>query len=260
MSNLKDAIILVVDDDSEYQEIHRRRLETRVEKLIIVGNRAAALHQIERQFFHAAILDIRLVDKEIENTEGMELARKLHSLGESTGIVIVSGYGTSDRVRTAFRKFGAVDFLDKALYTSEQFYSALVDATSIARDALEQQRIGLSVEEILSAGTFATVMNSLDFRQKADFERVLPFLVRPLLPVMVQHRFEYFSSSTVLETKYWSRYSGCGYSIRVGPRPTIQGELDELRQSGVTEDERYTIGKLSGYRCIDYSFSPKDFS
>lgn len=264
MSTLTDTIVLVVDDDPKYQDIHRRLLEDRVGRVLIAANRSDALQLIQRRFFHAAILDIRLIEYADENIEGLELAREFYERGESTGIIIVSGYGTTDRVRTAFRGYRVVDFLDKAFYTPEQLYKALKDAVSEANLFLDQTRESIVSESLFRQDLLRIALAPLDFTQRKSLDRVVQYIARPLAPLLISHDLARVdgveSGPKVLESRLWSRFNGKGYLVRIGPRRVLQAEIGRLHDEGRREDIKYTIGNISGYRCVDDSLTPEKFS
>lgn len=260
MSNLSDTIILVVDDDREYREIHQRRLEPTGARLYIAGSQGEARHLIERQFFHAAVLDIRLVDRQAENVEGLELAKALFELGESTGIVIVSGYGTPERVREAFRKYHAVDFLEKATYTPQMFVTALEDAASAAHAYVASLRSRTTAEALVDHVTLMSAQRDLNPTGQQSLQRVFQVLMKPLAPLLTTPQFVQVDANGTLHLRCWSRYQGAGYALRFGQRRQIREELDAFRQTGMREDELYTIGGVSGFRTVDSSLTPGDFA
>ena len=77
--------ILIVEDDKSWQENYRDILEANY-TLHIVGTRNDALEIIARQFFHAAVVDLRLKDDVPGNEDGLEVAAQLHKLGEGTTV------------------------------------------------------------------------------------------------------------------------------------------------------------------------------
>lgn len=259
MADLSNANVLVVDDEESYQEIYQRRLESRVRKLCIVDNRAAALDVIKRQFFHAAILDIRLEDTNPDNEEGMAVAKAIHALGESTGLVMVSGFGTTKRVRDAFHQYGAVDFLDKAEYTPGQLYEALEEAVATSETNLEVRREHmLEMSNLVRQTNLAILTANMPYAQQQSLSIVLTNLVRPILPIQVLAEHEKIIDNVAFETKYWSRLDGCAYCIRIGPRTRILAEVDELKRTG-SNVTRYTMSSFSGLRFRDDSVSAPSF-
>lgn len=258
--NLSEAIVLVVDDGAEYREIHRRRLEDVVGTLIITESRVDALKLIERRFFHVAVLDIRLIDQQEENVEGMELAQALFERGEATGIVIVSGYGTTDRVRDAFRKFRVVDFLEKARYTPEQFLRGIEDASIASHAYVESLRQSLLARQFIGQEVHTAFQSDLSYTQNQSFEQVFQNMLRPLVPVVAQTKFKRIEDGNILEIKLWSRYCGNAQIIRIGPRRIIQDELQNWRKNGNREESLYTMSSISGYRYVDMKLSLQDFA
>jgi FixJ family two-component response regulator len=260
MPVLNNAIVLVVDDDDEYRDIHRRHLEGKVRGLFILDNRLAAMELIQRQFFHAALLDIRLIDPEEENVEGLEIAKAIYERGESTGIVIVSGYGTTERSRTAFRKYRAVDFLEKSTYTPDQLFEAIEDAVTDSAAYIEQARQNVILERYVQRTTLDIIKRNFDEAQQHSFAQVFNYLVQPLAPLTMSVKSQKVLDGTTLEIRCWSRFYGNAYTIRIGLRSQIRDQLDLFRQAGLLEDNFYTIGYISGFRYVDSKSSSAHFS
>lgn len=259
MTVLQNAIVLVVDDDNEYREIHERRLNNRVKKLVIVQNYNDALEQLQRQFFHVAVLDIRLVDSQEENVEGLRLAEALYNRNEGTGIVIVSGYGTTDRSREAFRKYKAVDFLEKLIYTPQQFLDALNDAVIDSMSYVEKLRHELSPESFISHQFLDMFKSKLDYKQTKSFEQVFGYLVRPLMPAIIAPGKHQSLDEGLLTIRCWSRFHGQAFVTIFGLRKQVLSRLEAYRKTGASEDDVYTMGSVSGFRYIDQISTPTDF-
>lgn len=256
MTHIRDAIVLVVDDDPNYQDVHRRLLEKKVGKLYAVGTQSEALDLARRQFFHAAILDIRLVEEEDENIEGLALAEAFYQRGEGTGIIIVSGYGTTDRVRDAFRKYKVVDFLEKATYEPSQLLDALTEAVESARAFVEQARSQMNPEGVFGEKILTKLKTELPYREYQSFVQVFNYLTKSLAPCLLASKFGRLDGE-ILEAKCWSRMLGCAQVIRIGPRQAV---LHELKERDTTEiSDRYTMGRISGYRYADEGMSPEEF-
>ena len=74
-----------------------------------------AIAELESQSFHLVVVDVRLVDWDIENEEGLQILAKMGELGldSITQKIVVTGYGTLERQRVALAKYGALDFIPK---------------------------------------------------------------------------------------------------------------------------------------------------
>ena len=107
--------VLIVDDQRNWREVLSRLLEDEYDVQSVGSYQDAFRFVFDRETpFSVVIIDIRLNEMDIQNEEGMALARYLRELSASTSVIFLSGYGTISNMREAFRQLGAVDFLDKA--------------------------------------------------------------------------------------------------------------------------------------------------
>lgn len=251
--DLSHTNILVVDDDIEYQEIHRRRLERLVQTIIFASNRFDAEKLVRRQYFHAAILDIRLNDKEEENTDGLRIAETIYKQNESTGLIIVSGYGTTDRSRAAFRNYRAVDFLEKAVYTRNMFLEALLNAISISSPYVESVRLSISPSSIVPYSLLDKFMSGLNYDQQVGFKEIFVRLVGPLVPIAPSTIFCMLNDENMMEMKLWSRQYARGYTIRFGKFSTLEYEIQQYQQLDQPKYGLFTARNVTGLRYEDQS-------
>ena len=74
------------------------------------------------------ILDIRLIETEEDNEDGMRLLAEIRKRLSFTRVIMVTGYGTMETQRKAFKEFQAFDFFRKAQFDSDEFRQAFQDA------------------------------------------------------------------------------------------------------------------------------------
>lgn len=259
MSSSENANILVVDDEPVFLQIYSRILGSNIAHLHLADNKTDALEAIQRRFFHAAILDIRLANFDPTSEEGMHIAEAIYSNGESTGVILISGFGTPKRVRDAFRMYEAVDFLGKENFNREELSYALSRAISKGNNYVELCRQSmLEIKYLIRGIDSEKLVKTPSYPYIQDFERVLQYLVSPLLPIIASNKYEKLTEAFIFETRYWSRYYGNAYTIKVGPRTHITELLDTLKRSGKLV-ESYTRASLSGIRYVDESLLPTDF-
>src|SRR5438105_15005179 len=63
------------------------------------------LERLGETFYHLLLLDVRLIDADPSNQEGIDLLGELdkRGLSEATKVIILSAYGTQEQMRTAFK-------------------------------------------------------------------------------------------------------------------------------------------------------------
>ncbi|MGD2272022.1 MAG: response regulator [Desulfobacterales bacterium] len=125
--------VLVVDDYADWRELLSGMLEREGHFVETVASLEEALAYIdENKDLDLVILDIRLVETEETNEDGMRLLAEIRKRLSFTRVIMVTGYGTMETQRKAFRNFGAFDFFSKAQFDSEEFRQAFQEAVEQA--------------------------------------------------------------------------------------------------------------------------------
>lgn len=124
---------LVVDDYADWRELLSGMLEREGHFVETVANLEEALAYIdENKDLDLVILDIRLVETDETNEDGMRLLAEIRKRLSFTRVIMVTGYGTMETQRKAFRNFRAFDFFSKAQFDSEEFRQAFQEAVEQA--------------------------------------------------------------------------------------------------------------------------------
>jgi len=121
--------VLIVDDYSDWRDLLSGLIEREGHLVEAAGNREAALAYInENKDLDLVILDIRLVETEENNQDGMRLLAEIRKRLSFTRVIMVTGYGTMETQRKAFKEFQAFDFFRKAQFDSDEFRRSVQDA------------------------------------------------------------------------------------------------------------------------------------
>src|SRR5437588_9925734 len=115
--------ILVVDDLEKWRKQLVETLQREGFYADSASTATEALERLDETFYHLLLLDIRLVDANPNNQEGIDLLDELdkRGLSDATKVIILSAYGTKEQMRTAFAKHRVVDFLSKDDFTRQVF-------------------------------------------------------------------------------------------------------------------------------------------
>jgi DNA-binding NtrC family response regulator len=125
--------VLVVDDYSDWRDLLCGMLEREGLSVESAASLEEALAYIdENKDLDLVILDIRLVEAEENNEDGMRLLAEIRNRLSFTRVIMVTGYGTMETQRKAFRDFQAFDFFSKAQFDSEEFRRAFQEAVEQA--------------------------------------------------------------------------------------------------------------------------------
>jgi len=121
--------VLIVDDYSDWRDLLSGLIEREGHLVEAAGNWEAALAYInENKDLDLVILDIRLVETEENNQDGMRLLAEIRKRHSFTRVIMVTGYGTMETQRKAFKEFQAFDFFRKAQFDSDEFRRSVQDA------------------------------------------------------------------------------------------------------------------------------------
>lgn len=134
--------VLVVDDLEKWRDLLIEALERDGFYVDSASTVAGVFERLEETFYHVLVLDIRLVDSEPKNEDGIDLLGELDKRGliEATRVIILSAYGTPERMRLAFKGYRVADFLSKEEFTKRAFLESVRQAFS------EQAPINLELQ------------------------------------------------------------------------------------------------------------------
>ena len=124
--------ILIVEDYADWRQLLTGLLQRegyQVEDMATLREARSYIDQTKD--LDLAILDIRLVETDETNEEGMRLLGEIHERGGFTRVIMITGHGTMETQRKAFREYHAFDFFRKEQFDSEEFRQAV-------REAVEQ--------------------------------------------------------------------------------------------------------------------------
>ena len=124
--------ILIVEDFADWRELLQGLLQREgydVESTATLQE--AQDHINQASDLDLAVLDIRLVETDEANQDGMRLLGELRERRSFTKVIMITGHGTMESQRKAFREFRAFDFFRKEQFDSEEFRQAV-------REAVEQ--------------------------------------------------------------------------------------------------------------------------
>jgi DNA-binding NtrC family response regulator len=125
--------ILVVEDYADWRQLLTGLLQREGYDVADVSTLQVARDQIDQTpDLDLAILDIRLVETDETNEEGMRLLAEIHQRGGFTQVIMITGHGTMESQRKAFRDYHAFDFFRKEQFDSEEFRQAVREAVEEA--------------------------------------------------------------------------------------------------------------------------------
>ena len=93
--------ILVVDDLADWRLTLRGLLTDAGYQVKTAESLPGAIALLESQHFDLALVDLRLDETDEDNTAGLDLAQEIRQHWPRTKTVIITGYGTPERLRRA---------------------------------------------------------------------------------------------------------------------------------------------------------------
>ena len=139
--NLKNAIILVIDDDTDVLTAVRLLLKTEVKEVVTEKNPENIRYHLAKQAFDVILLDMNFTSSLNTGNEGFYWLGKLKESGSDAAVIMITAYGDIDLAIRSLKE-GAVDFVVKPWH-NEKLINTI-------REALKKRQNSKS-------GTVATV-------------------------------------------------------------------------------------------------------
>jgi ActR/RegA family two-component response regulator len=188
----------VVDDDRRWQNTFDRLLKVEGYSLTLASSYQEAIEVLEKEIFHLAIVDIRLVDWDKDNEDGLKILfyMKNRGLDKFTKSIIVTGFGTTDRQRRAFKEYDVLDFIPKEGEDDQQginrneFIEIINQAFSLESD-LNQKQTRLKAlivdDDKRWRATYSRILESEGYQVKKvkDYNTAITEINRCLYPVVI---------------------------------------------------------------------------
>jgi CheY-like chemotaxis protein len=150
--------ILVIDDEARWRDELRSQLCRAGYIVESAGSVSSALQMLQESFYHLLVLDIRMVDGDKGNVEGMQLLDLLATMDYlgAVEIIMLSAYGTKAQMRAAFRRYRVADFQSKTDFSAREF-------TEMVRQTFEEKiKVNLDLQiEWASQGDARRVVDNL---------------------------------------------------------------------------------------------------
>ena len=124
---LRDASILVVDDEEIMREILESLLARQGCRVRLADSGEAAIEAVKADPFDAAIVDVMM-----PGINGLETLARLQRIDAELPVVMITAFGTAANTREAFKR-GAFDFIEKPFKND--------DVLVVVRNAVAQRRL-----------------------------------------------------------------------------------------------------------------------
>ena len=246
---------LVVDDQEVWQELFEELLKELGLEVAVADNYEDAIKLLDSQYFHLAVLDVRLKDSDEKNRQGMEILSYIDKidLGDVITKIVITGYGTREWTRESFKAYKVYDFIPKQGpdgkgFDEEDFIqnveSAFAEKVGI-NFGLEIEFVhGLTLEELASQ----VVLTGEDNEQAKMICWELDDLLRKLFSeanaILISGVSDGHSKTSVVRVEPF--YEGQGQAgaciVKYGHVDEIQTEADNFEKyvKRFTAEQRHT--------------------
>jgi PAS domain S-box-containing protein len=150
--------ILIVDDEPVILDVFRRFLEAEGRTLLLAGSAREALARAEQP----GELDVALVDKNLGDGSGLDVARALRKLKPDVEVILVTGYASLDTAIQAMQ-IGAFDYVTKPISDYEALNLKVENAADKVRMKRRQRELvaQLVESEAVHRGVFETSCDAM---------------------------------------------------------------------------------------------------
>lgn len=121
------SVVLVVEDDPSWQMNYEEILEEEEYLVEVAASKEEADRKLRERTFDVAIVDLRLVDSDPKNMDGIEFINELRAMRGDTHVIVISGYLT-DESRQELEESGVFGVLGKGEFSGRQLLKLVAKA------------------------------------------------------------------------------------------------------------------------------------
>jgi two-component system response regulator HydG len=137
--NLKNANILVIDDDTDVLTAVKLLLKTEAKEVVTEKNPENIKHQLAAKKFDIVLLDMNFNSSINTGNEGIFWLKKIKNLDENMAVIMITAYGDIDLAVRSLKE-GASDFMVKPWHNEK--------LVSTIRDILQKKTAGKSTPSL----------------------------------------------------------------------------------------------------------------
>ncbi len=260
--------ILVVDDIKDVNATIRGILEDAGYSTTAATSREEALHLLENEYFHVAVLDVRLDESDEDNQDGLKLMHDIADQYDATATIMLTGYAdvnmvqealqsTTQRPSPAFRFLVKSDMMKLPKYVEDAFTLRL---------NLNENLVILDPEDSIKNLAGRINARMANRHNQADLEdeirEVLQKMFHDCQKIQIFPMTQGFSGAAVFRVIPWYQNRGEGENlvVKIGEKTEIDTEQEKYNQiiKGTVGGHRIPqgLGQARAYRLagILYTF------
>jgi two-component system response regulator HydG len=135
---LKNASILIIDDDTDVLTAVRLLLKTEVKEVLTEKNPENIKHLLAKQTFDLIMLDMNFNSSINTGNEGIYWLRKIKELKPFVAVIMITAYGDIDLAVRSLKE-GAADFVVKPWH-NERLITSLKDVLNKSNDKISAKK------------------------------------------------------------------------------------------------------------------------
>jgi ActR/RegA family two-component response regulator len=109
---------LIVEDTPDIQDSYKRAVERQGGYPVIATSYVDAIAAVKRRLFPVAIIDVRLSKDDETNLDGLRVLEFIRKAGDGTRAILITGYGSFQIAREAFKHHEVFEGLEKGVSLS----------------------------------------------------------------------------------------------------------------------------------------------
>lgn len=127
---MKNARVLIVEDDEHWIETFRLVLGDKVASIVSATTVDSAINLVDKHYFNVAIVDLSLDPSNSEDETGMRFLAALRErkLDSVIAPIMCTGFGSLNSAVEALRDFNVVDFLPKLPFEADRLVNDVIKA------------------------------------------------------------------------------------------------------------------------------------
>jgi len=224
--------VLVVDDLPDVRVTLSGLLSDEGYQVRSASSSAEALHLLDAERFHVAILDIRLDESDEANQDGLQLMHKIQEIDPNVAIIMLTGYATVKTIQEALQpgpsgRSPAFGFLEKNdTEHLPEWVGRAFDHLEIDR-ALEIYNLRDFLSALSAKLRFGDIPQPPTDRLEEEAEELLRKLFFGCKRLEVQSILRGYSDAVVFEIIPWYKDNGRGETLiaKIGDPAVIEDEV-----------------------------------
>jgi CheY-like chemotaxis protein len=252
--------VLIVEDEATWRKLYQKVLEKEGYRVWAAGSLPEALDLLDRHFFLVAVVDIRLVDDQPGNQDGIEVLKRISQADEGTRVIIITAFGTIQMTRDAFKQYKVFEFMEKQTHDQGRFCHLVEQAVEEARGRVMDCKVrGLGLRDFIRGFSPREIQEALASGRLEELDtlfRGLLYDFHPLLPDRQEARLiEREGKPVMVEACFWSRMSGQPILVRFGRRQDVEKEAKEFEKHPQESRAKLTVRTSDHFGGIVYQAS-----